>query len=176
MARGIFAIALGTIMLVHPLKTPAMLLNFMGMYWLASGIVSLRWGIVDFRNRRMALAAGTIAILTGIAVLVRRIALNVVQEAVFLVLLGMIILMTGFLHLFGGFRTRQEYAWQQRVPNLLLGIFEVILGVLLIVSPLDRGPIVYISACSWALLGGVILLGDAWALRRARLKQGQIVH
>lgn len=45
-----------------------MVISIMSMFWLASGFVSVRLGMMDYRHRRMALVAGTIAILTGVNV------------------------------------------------------------------------------------------------------------
>jgi uncharacterized membrane protein HdeD (DUF308 family) len=49
---------------------------------------------------------------------------------------------------------------------LLLGIFEVILGSLLMLFPLQRGSGIYLAAAIWALLGGFVLLGEAFHVRR----------
>ena len=40
------------------------------------------------------------------------------------------------------------------------------MGLLLVISPLERGPIIYFAASIWALLGGLILIGDALRVRR----------
>ena len=41
---------------------------------------------------------------------------------------------------------------------------------MLVVAPLDRGPVIYFAASVWALIGGMILIGDA-ALAEAAGKQ-----
>jgi len=38
------AAALGLALILPPEKTPPRLVNFMGMFWLMAGMVSLRWG------------------------------------------------------------------------------------------------------------------------------------
>ena len=38
------ATALGLALILQPDKARPMLINFMGVFWLAAGIVSLRWG------------------------------------------------------------------------------------------------------------------------------------
>ena len=40
--RGLLAVTLGVALVFQPDKTRPILANFMGMFWLASGIVSLR--------------------------------------------------------------------------------------------------------------------------------------
>ena len=47
-----------------------------------------------------------------------------------------------------------------------MGIFEIVLGVLLIVGPLGCSTIFYLAASIWALVGGFILIGDAIRLWR----------
>jgi uncharacterized membrane protein HdeD (DUF308 family) len=84
------------------------------------------------------------------------------------------------MHIFGGFRTgpvethllsqNRQWSW----TAFLLGLFEIVLGVILVVAPMNRGPVIYFAASVWALVGGTILIGDALRLRRARLsRQGQ---
>ena len=52
-----------------------------------------------------------------------------------------------------------------------LGLFEVVLGLLLVAAPMERGPVLHSVASVWALLGGIILIGDALRLRRLRQQQ-----
>jgi uncharacterized membrane protein HdeD (DUF308 family) len=82
--------------------------------------------------------------------------------------------LTGLLHIFGGFRTgpvethllshNRKWSW----TAFLLGLFEMVLGLMLVIEPMGRGPLVYFAASVWALIGGVILLGDALRIRRLR--------
>ena len=55
------------------------------------------------------------------------------------------------------------------VTGLLLGLFEIILGVILILEPLERGPILNLAASIWALVGGFILISDALRQRRRNM-------
>lgn len=69
--RGMLAVTLGLVLFFQPDKTRLMLANFMGMFWLASGIISLRWGAKGERVRGRAMLAGLIGIFTGLAMLGR---------------------------------------------------------------------------------------------------------
>jgi uncharacterized membrane protein HdeD (DUF308 family) len=42
-----------------------------------------------------------------------------------------------------------------------LGIFEIVLGAMLFISPLAYGPPVYWTAMIWALVGGGMIIGSA---------------
>jgi uncharacterized membrane protein HdeD (DUF308 family) len=164
--RGILAISLGTALLIQPDKPLPMLANFMGMYWLVAGIMSLRWGASGERARGFPVLAGVIGIMAGLGMLSRRLAPSYVAEEVFFSVLGLVILLTGLLHIFGGFRKSPSQAREWSWTSFLLGLFEVILGLMLVVSPLTRDVWVYMAAGIWALIGGAILITDALRLRR----------
>jgi uncharacterized membrane protein HdeD (DUF308 family) len=177
LVRGILAVTLGVALLFWPDKARPILVNFMGMFWLVSGIVSLRWGARGERARGVSLLAGAIGVLAGIGMLSRRFTQGIVGEEVLISVVGLIILLTGAMHIFGGFRTgpaethllsqNRKWSW----TAFLLGLFEMVLGLLLVVEPLGRGPLVYFAASVWALVGGAILLGDAARLRRLQLQR-----
>ena len=103
--RGLLAISLGVALIFQPDKARPMLVNFMGMFWLVSGIVSLRWGARGERARGLSLLAGAVGVLAGISMLSRRFTTGMVGEDVLLSVIGLIILLTGLMHIFGGFRT-----------------------------------------------------------------------
>jgi uncharacterized membrane protein HdeD (DUF308 family) len=165
--RGLMAITLGLVLLFQPDKTRPMLGNFMGMFWLASGIISLRWGTSGERARGWALAAGVVGVLAGLAMLSRSLATAWIVQDVLLSLIGVVMVLTGILHAFGGFQTSEERHRKWSTTSTLLGAFEIILGVMLIVEPLGRSTFFYLAASIWALVGGFILISDALRLRRA---------
>ena len=169
MVRGFLAIFLGLVLFFQPDKSRPMLVNFMGVYWLVSGIVSLRWGTAVRPVRRLAILAGTLGVLAGLFAIGRLLLYNYLEEVLLLNLMGAIMVLTGILHVFGGFRTEnlsRSVTW----GSIILGIFEIVLGVLLIGSTMDFSPAIYITISIWAFIGGFIILADAWQLR-AKLQQ-----
>ena len=109
--RGFFAIMLGLILIFNPEKTKVMLANFMGFFWLTSGIILIRHTNAVFGKqtdrvlgKRTALVMDLVGILTGLLVVSRSITRRWVDEVVFFELLGAVILLTGVLHLFDEFR------------------------------------------------------------------------
>lgn len=163
--RGVFAILLGLALILQPEKVRPILVNFMGMFWMMSGIISLRWGAIGDKPRPLARLAGVIGILAGAVTLGRNIMGNIVSEVIVISLLGLVILLTGLLHAIGGFRTDEEerqWSW----VSFILGVFEVILGILLLISPLDLETFVYWAASIWAFLGGFLIIGEALRVRR----------
>jgi uncharacterized membrane protein HdeD (DUF308 family) len=168
LVRGLLAVTLGVVLLFQPDKSRSVLVNFMGMYWLVSGLISLRWGIAGRRAAGLWLLAGLAGVLAGIGTLLRGVATTRVQEEVFITTLALVIALTGLVHVFGGFRTGPDLGRRQSWSAFLLGVFEIILGLLLAFAPLERGTGLYLAASVWALVGGFILIGDAMALRRSR--------
>ena len=168
--RGLFAILLGLGLIIQPDKTRPTLANFMGIYWMLSGFISLRWGAIGERPRPLARLAGAIGILAGIVMLGRKMIGIVMSEAILMSLLGTVILLTGLLHAIGGFRTEEDmrqWSWS----SLTLGVFEITLGILLIISPLELGQFFYWAASIWAFVGGSIIIAEALYLHRQALLQ-----
>ena len=183
--RGILALVLGAVLIFQPDKALPMLANFMGLYWLTSGVIGLRWGAAGGRARGLAMAAGAAGVLAGLAMMARWLAVAGGTVHIFVYILGTIMVLTGLLHIFEGLPTgrrnpsepgdspTREISRTRSWTSVLLGVFEVVLGALLILNPVERGLGVYLAAAIWALLGGFILIGDSLRLRRQRQRQAQ---
>ena len=80
-------------------------------------------------------------------------------------LLGVVILLTGILHATAQIRAGSAFSRGHRALNFLLGIFEIVLGLTLVLSPLDRTPATYWIATIWALVFGILAIGQAFKQR-----------
>jgi uncharacterized membrane protein HdeD (DUF308 family) len=159
--RGGMAIALGLALALHHDRAPAALANFMGVYWILNGVVTLQWSLMAERRRRLLpLVAGAIGIVTGAVVL-----LADVGTTFLLSILGAVIALTGIVHLLGGFELADVSGRRWR-PGVPLGILEGGLGATLIVTSGQGGSLSTWLASAWALLGGTVLIFDALLIRR----------
>jgi uncharacterized membrane protein HdeD (DUF308 family) len=159
--RGVMAIGLGLALALNRDRAPAALVNFMGVYWILNGIVTLRIGIVlRGARRRLAIAAGAIGIATGATVLLAN-----VGTTFLLAILGLVIALTGVAHLLGGFEVADVSGRRWR-PGVPLGILELGLGATLVLTSEHSGSLSTWLASAWALLGGSVLVADALAVRR----------
>jgi uncharacterized membrane protein HdeD (DUF308 family) len=165
LARASLALALGLALLLQPDKTRPMLANFMGMFWLAAGVMSLRWSAAGEQSRRASRIAGVIGIIAGLLVLARSQMASVMSATVGITLLGVIAILTGVLHIAGGFERRHLPVRRRSWTSTILGVFEIMLGLLLLMSRFEFGRGFYLVAAAWAFTGAAILLGDALRMR-----------
>ena len=176
---GIAAIAAGLLLIFYPDKSLAMLGNMMGLFWLFSGIALLRRSkddaIVQMVGGRTSKIIAVVGILTGLLVVTRSLSRQVLPEGALIVLLGVVIMMTGVMHALAEIRVGGATSSSHRVIHLILGIFEIVFGATLILSPLDRSPASYWIATIWALIFGVLVIGDSvagWSKRHKERDDG----
>jgi uncharacterized membrane protein HdeD (DUF308 family) len=170
--RGVLAIVLGIILIFNPARSQALLMNTMGFFWLTSGLVLLRRPERKrVMGQRTAWVIGLVGILTGLLVVFRNMARQWVPEIAVVELLGVVILLTGVLHMLGEFRVGTVFKARYETYHFLLGLLEVVLGLVLILSPLEHGPITYWAATIWSLVFGGLVIGDALAQRFGKPKK-----
>jgi len=171
LARSVLALALGLALILQPDKSRPMLINFIGMFWLAAGIMSLRWSTSGERARRTSVVVGIVGIMAGVLVLGRFILAQLVGEAPIVLLIGGVVALTGLVHVFEGFRTGVDRHRQRSWISTLLGIFEIVLGLVVLAWRDDFGPIFYAVVVIWAFLAAFALLREA--LRQRARAQSQ---
>ena len=164
--RGFLVVILGISLLFIPEKTKGMLFNFMGIFWLMSGIVIIRQEIHN-RGHRLVLVLGVLGVVAGIAVVTRDLTRQYLAEFWVVELLGAIILLTGIMHILGGFQIGGKAMHGRTKLSIILGFFEVILGGVFVIFQGGQSQILYTVAIIWALLGGIFLLSDAYRQYRA---------
>jgi uncharacterized membrane protein HdeD (DUF308 family) len=161
-ARGLMAIALGLALAFNGERAPAALVKFMGVYWILNGIITLRVA-AEAARRRLAIAAGATGIVTGATVLLAN-----VGTTFLLAILGVVIALTGLAHLLGGFEIADVSGRRWR-PGVPLGVLELGLGATLVLTSEHSGSLSTWLASAWALVGGTVLVLDAFAMRRRLL-------
>ena len=161
LARSVLALALGLALVLQPDKTRPFLINFIGVFWLAGGIMSLRWGASGERARRTSIVVGIVGIVAGALILGRFLMIQLVGEAPIVLLLGTVVVLTGVVHVFEGFQTGPGHHRQRSWTSTLLGAFEIVLGLVVLMWREDFGPIFYALVTIWALMAALVLLRQA---------------
>ena len=161
--RGLFAVVLGIALIFRPDAARPLLANFMGGFWFASGLISIRWGLANKHARGVTILVGVIGALAGMAMVGRNFVNRWVAFDFMVTALGIIVLLTGILHVSGQMPVRHgPVKWTR--SGLFLGIFEIALGLVLIFDD-NIGPFINIIALIWAFAGGFVLIADAWQIR-----------
>lgn len=170
--RGAVALGLGLALLLAPDLGRPLLAQYMGMYWMASGLLSIVWGVRGARFTRLWLLAGCVGMLGGLAIVVRPLYAPPMDVRLVVTLFGMVAVLTGLLHMAGGYRVRREFGPRWSRGSFLLGLVQLMLGLLVLFAPGKVPTIVVVMAVSWAVIGGLGLIRDALSLRGGRHPEG----
>lgn len=143
--QGIAGILLGLMLLTDPGATVVVLVTFLGFYWLFTGVMALVRVFVDRSVPWIwSLLIGIVGILAGILVLRHPLLAALTVPATIVIILGVQGLIMGVLDIIGGFQGGG-------VRSFLLGIVNIVIGALLLGSPL-------LAALSLPLVFGILLL------------------
>jgi uncharacterized membrane protein HdeD (DUF308 family) len=165
--RGIVALMVGILILGWPTIGTGLFVNFLAIFWLSSGVMILQWGLSLHQRRGLWLVAGIVGTVVGAALLLRSVYQRYLDPAQAVRILGALALFVGLINIFGGFRT-PEMTREEGIGRVLLGAFEVGLGVLLIIID-ALGPVSKLLAGGWAFIGGIVLILQALQMRRASM-------
>ena len=163
--RGIVALIVGVLILAWPDVGGKLFINFLAVFWLASGVMILQWGFTMHQRRGLWLVAGIVGTVVGVALLLRYFYQRYLDPAQAVRILGALALFVGLINLFGGFRTPNTTR-EEGTGRVILGAFEVGLGALLIIID-ALGPVSKLLAGGWAFVGGIVLIVQAVQMRRA---------
>ena len=161
MYKGILALILGLILIFDPDKSTPKLTYIMGMFWASSGIALLRHGPIGKMGQRLSKLISAVAIVTGLLVVARYylnavFGLQFVANNIASIVLGSVILLTGISHLITEWKF--GYISGRRILHTLLAIFEILLGLQLLLLPVVDHLYVRQTITVWALLGGILFV------------------
>ncbi len=145
----------------------SMLLQFLGIYMLASGVMSLVYGRSSRRGLGLWLAAGILGISAGLLFLFRPTSDRVTEQDAFLIILGVVMAFTGLLHVFGGFRLSERLGRRWSYSHVFLGVIELVLAAIIFALPIISFRLVGIVLGIWGIVAGSGLLLDGYRMWRA---------
>jgi uncharacterized membrane protein HdeD (DUF308 family) len=155
--QGIAGILLGLMLLSAPGATLLALVTFLGFYWLITGVLALVRIFVDRSVPWIwSLLIGIVGILAGILVLRHPLLAALTVPTVIVIVLGVQGLVMGAFEIVGGFTGGG-------IGSFILGVINVLIGMLLLSSPVT-------AALAVPLVFGVLLLVQGvgliiWAFR-----------
>jgi len=169
--RGVLGLLLGFSLLFIPNKTFSMLYNFMGFFWLMTGIVMIRQE-THLKRNRLLLILGISAVLTGALVLARYLMFGWFRDYLIINLLGAVILITGIIHVAYGVQSGRQAMRRRTEVSITLGIIEIGFGGLIMITDTATSQFVFTIAIIWALMGGTLLIIDAFRQRQKVKPEG----
>jgi uncharacterized membrane protein HdeD (DUF308 family) len=107
--RGLVALTLALAIVVAGRGT-ARLVTFLGLYWMAGGLITLRFALAirPRRGARLGLAAGLAAVVGAVLVLLRDQLSGLADPDVLIALLGVSAVLMGLLRVLGGFAAEKR--------------------------------------------------------------------
>jgi uncharacterized membrane protein HdeD (DUF308 family) len=172
--RGFAALGIG-IGLLLPVEVffevafvQTLLFQFIGIYFLVSGIMSLIWGYSNRRQSGLWLLAGVLGVTGGIIFLLRSVLEDALSTELLTVVFGVILLLTGLIHFLGGFRLSETYGRRWSLGHEFLGLVEMGIGILIFVSLLVDVEYLRLFLSVWGLIAGIGLIADGIRMRNLR--------
>ena len=157
--QGIAAIILGILLLVNPASTVVVLVWFLGIYWLVTGVISLVSLLWNRSHWGWKLFTGILGIIAGLFILQYPLASALVVPTSVALVLGLLGIFMGISQLIQAFRGG---GWGLGV----LGVLSIILGLLLITRPLVAGLALAFVLGILLILGGILAIFASFSLRR----------
>jgi uncharacterized membrane protein HdeD (DUF308 family) len=163
---GILAFVVGAILLWAPAKdkveTYQLLIAVLGFYWLISGFAGIISMFVDHTAWGWKLFMGIVSIIAGGYVLMYPVAAGVALPRIFVLILGLWALMQGIILLVMAFKGG---GWGAGI----LGIIEIVFGLILMAEygSLGSGLVMIWAAAVWGLIGGILMIIQAFRQRKA---------
>jgi len=155
--QGIAGIILGLMLITAPGATLLVIVTFLGFYWLITGVLALVRVFVDRSIPWIwSLLSGIVGILAGLLVLRHPLLATVTVPTVLVIILGVQGLIMGVLEIIEGFKGGG-------IGSFILGVLNVLVGILLLSSPVAAALVVPLVFGILLLIEGVAHI--VWAFR-----------
>jgi uncharacterized membrane protein HdeD (DUF308 family) len=175
--RGIAALLLGIGLLLpfevllEAERVQTMLFQFIGIYLLVSGVMSLIWGLSNRRRFGLWIVAAALGLVGGIAFFLRSTLETYFSPTLLTILFGLIMLLAGLIHVLGGFRLGQRFGRRWTWGHEFLGLVEIIIGILVLLSLFLTVENLRIILSFWGIIAGVGLIADGFRLNKLKRSQ-----
>ena len=156
--EGIAAIIIGILLLANPRITTAVLIQFLGIYWLIVGIIDIVRIFLDSSMWGWKLFSGLIGILAGIAIIQYPLWSSLLVPTVMVWVFGFFGIIIGVIGLIQAF---QGAGWGAGI----LGILSILFGLLLLTNAFIASLTLPFIFGILAIVGGLAALVMAFQMR-----------
>jgi len=161
--EGIAALIIGVLLLTSPGMTTLVLTQVLGFYWLIVGVLALVNLFVDHSLWGWKLCSGILGILAGLVIIRHPLWSTLFIPALVVLVLAVQSLIQGVIKIFEAFRGGGFGA-------VILGILNILLGVVLLSAPLMAAFVLPLVVGIFALIGGVAAIFGAFRLHSSALR------
>jgi uncharacterized membrane protein HdeD (DUF308 family) len=168
LVQGIAALVICLLLFTRPVPTLVALTIFLGAYWLVGGVID---GVGALSRRGadrhwiLALIGAALSIVVGLLLLGRPVLGLVITSVTAVALLGLGAILSGIFRVVWAVRVRREIQGEGWI--ILFGLLSILLGLLLLASPLLSALVLIQFAALLAIVGGIAGIVNAFRLRRA---------
>ena len=166
--QGIAAVMLGLFLVAAPGATLLIVATLLGVYWLISGVLSIVkiFTGTSHLNWFWSLAVGLLGIFAGVIVLQHPVWSSFFVPAVLVVVLGINALFMSALNLVRGLGG-------DGVGYVAISIFDLVLGIVLLASPLVAVSVLPVVFGMLALIGGISTILFSFTMRDSTREEVQ---
>lgn len=159
--QGIAAVLIGILLLTNPIQTASVIVFAIGLYWVITGVISLVRIFTDRGHTFWKLFSGIIGIIAGWFLMTNvgdgAVVIFGVTVIIVLAIQGIIMGIIGLIEAFQG------GGWG---PGIL-GAISIVIGILLLGSPLGYAAVLPWVVGIFAIVGGIFAVIMAFRLRSA---------
>ena len=156
--QGVFAILIGLLLLISPGVTTLVLIQFLGFYWLISGIFGIVSIFIDRSLWGWKLFAGILGILAGLLIIQNPLWSTLIVPSTLVIILGIEGIIIGVINLIQAF---SGAGWGAGI----LGALSILFGILLVANPMVGGATLIILLGILGLVGGIAAIIYAFRVR-----------
>jgi uncharacterized membrane protein HdeD (DUF308 family) len=151
--EGVIAVLVGLFLLLRPATTTVLLMQVLGIYWLASGVLSFLGAIVNKgeESRTWKFLSGILSVIAGLFILTYPYYGSFILLRFFIIFIGIWVIVSGAVKLYSAFK---RGGWGIGA----VGILTIILGLLLLTNSL-----IGILVLPW-IFGFFLVIGGIAAL------------
>ena len=165
LVRGLLALSLGVAVLVSTEGRASQLANYMALYWLLGGALTLQFSLAGRwqPGSRLGLVAGIAGIVLAVVTLSRVWLQLPASDAVRII--GAVAALMGSLRVVGAFALEKRTGQRWTFGGTVLGILEIALGIALVAHDQIASDGLSIVVGVWGLTAGTLLLLDGLRFR-----------
>jgi uncharacterized membrane protein HdeD (DUF308 family) len=156
--QGIAALIMGILLITSPGMTTLVLIQIVGWYWLITGILGIVGIFVDSSMWGWKLFLGILGILAGMAVIQHPLWSAILIPTILVIIIAVQGLIAGVIQLIQAF---QGGGWGVG----LLGVLGIILGIVLLASPLLAATVLPWVLGIFSIVGGIAAIIGSFSLR-----------